>query len=81
MTGRFGSEAYAMEELVAELGAAFLSATFGVTAEPRSDHARYVGSWLTVLKRDTRAVFASASQAQRAADWMMAKSQPVAAAA
>ena len=81
LSGRFGSEAYAMEELVAELGAAFLSATFGVTAEPRSDHARYVGSWLEVLKRDTRAVFAAASKAQAAADWMLAKTHGLAAAA
>lgn len=81
LTGRFGSEAYAVEELVAELGAAFLSATFAVTAEPRSDHVRYVGSWLTVLKRDTRAVFTAASKAQAAADWMLAKTQAVAAAA
>ena len=73
MTGRFGSEAYAVEELVAELGAAFLSATFGVTAEPRADHARYVGSWLAVLRNDTRAVFAAASHSQRAVDWMHAR--------
>lgn len=81
MTGRFGSEGYAVEELVAELGAAFLSASFGVTAEPRADHARYVGSWLTVLRNDTRAVFTAASKAQQAADWMHARMRPVAAAA
>jgi antirestriction protein ArdC len=81
LSGRFGSESYAMEELVAELGAAFLSAAFGVTAEPRADHARYVGSWLTVLKRDARAVFAAASKAQAAADWMLARTQGLAAAA
>jgi antirestriction protein ArdC len=67
---RFASEAYAMEELVAELGAAFLCATLGISNSPRPDHAAYLSSWFTVLKRDKRAVFAAASQAQKAVDWM-----------
>ncbi len=57
LSGGFGSEAYAMEELVAELGAAFLSAEFLVPNAPRPDHAAYVASWLRVLKSDTRAIF------------------------
>ncbi|WP_011583102.1 MULTISPECIES: ArdC family protein [Chelativorans] len=67
---RWGDEGYAMEELVAELGAAFLSADLGLTPEPRADHAAYIGSWLEVLKNDKRAIFAAASHAQRAADFL-----------
>jgi antirestriction protein ArdC len=63
---RFGDEAYAMEELVAEIGAAFLCSVFGMSAEPRPDHAAYVGSWLKVLRNDNRAIFAAASKAQEA---------------
>jgi antirestriction protein ArdC len=70
MTGRFGSDAYAAEELVAELGAAFLSAGLGLTVEPRADHAGYIASWLKVLKDDKRAIFTAASKAQQAVDWM-----------
>lgn len=81
LTGRFGSGAYAMEELVAELGAAFLCATLGVSPEPRADHARYVASWLEVLRNDTRAVFTAAAKAQQAADWMHARARPAALAA
>jgi antirestriction protein ArdC len=67
---RWGDEGYAMEELVAELGAAFLSADLGLTPEPREDHAAYIGHWLNVLKNDKRAIFTAASHAQRAADFL-----------
>lgn len=67
---RFGDEGYAMEELVAELGAAFLSADLALTPEVREDHAAYIGSWLKVLKGDKRAIFTAASHAQRAADFL-----------
>lgn len=70
--GRFGSAAYAGEELVAELGAAFTCASLGFSIEPRLDHARYVAHWLDILKSDTRAVLTAASKAQQAADWMAA---------
>lgn len=69
-SGRFGSEAYAFEELVAEIGAAFLCATLGVTGELR--HASYVGNWLKVLKSDKRAIFTAASAASKAADFLLA---------
>ena len=59
-----------MEELVAEIGAAFICADIGLSPEPRTDHADYIGAWLKVLKNDTRAIFAAASQAQRAADYL-----------
>lgn len=67
---RFGDEGYAMEELVAELGAAFLSADLALTPEVREDHAAYIGPWLKVLKGDKRAIFTAASHAQRAADFL-----------
>jgi len=73
MTGRFGSEAYAMEELVAELGAAFLCGDLGITPQPREDHARYIRNWLTVLKGDKKAIFTAASKASEAANWLIAK--------
>jgi antirestriction protein ArdC len=67
---RFGSEAYAMEELVAELGAAFLCAELGITPEPRPDHAQYITHWLGVLKADKKAIFTAASKAQGAVDYL-----------
>ena len=67
---RWGDAGYAAEELVAELGAAFLCADLGVTPEPRDDHASYVASWLEVLKSDKRAIFTAAAHAQRAADYL-----------
>lgn len=76
LRNRFGSEAYAMEELVAELGAAFLCSTLGLSNDPRPDHAAYLTAWLEVLKRDKRAIFTAASQAQKAIDWMAARAEP-----
>ena len=55
---------------MAELGAAFLCADFGLVLEPREDHAAYIADWLGVLKADNRAIFAAASHAQRAADFI-----------
>jgi len=67
---RFGSEGYAVEELVAELGAAFLCADLELALEPRPDHASYIATWLKVLAADNRAVFAAAAHAQRAAEFI-----------
>jgi antirestriction protein ArdC len=64
---------YAREELVAEIGAAFLCADLGITPETRPDHAAYVASWLTVLKSDKRAIFGAAALAQKAVDWLAKK--------
>jgi antirestriction protein ArdC len=69
---RFGDDAYAMEELVAELGAAFLCADLQITDEPRVDHAQYLGHWLTVLKADKKAIFTAASKASEAATFLAA---------
>ena len=67
---KFGDEGYAREELVAELGAAFLCADLGITPDIREDHAAYLGHWLDVLKEDKRAIFSAAAHAQRAADYL-----------
>ena len=66
----WGDEGYAREELVAELGAAFLCADLALTPEPGTDHAAYIQSWLKVLKDDKRAIFSAAANAQRAADFL-----------
>jgi antirestriction protein ArdC len=66
LSGRFGREGYAMEELVAELGAAFLCSDLGVSNRPRPDHAAYIAHWLAVLKKDTGAIFTAASKANEA---------------
>jgi antirestriction protein ArdC len=67
---RFGDDAYAAEELIAELGSAFLCADLRITPEIRDDHASYLDHWLKVLKADKRAIFTAASHAQRAADYL-----------
>ncbi len=67
---RFGDEGYAREELVAEIGAAFLCCDLGITPEIRDDHAAYLGHWLAVLKEDKRAIFQAAAHAQRAVDFL-----------
>lgn len=67
---RFGDNAYAAEELVAELGAAFLCADLEVSLIPRPDHACYIASWLKVLKADSKAIFTAASKAQEAVTWL-----------
>ena len=68
---RFGDNAYSIEELIAELTAAFTLAHLGLSSEPREDHAQYIASWLRVLKADKRAIFTAASKAQQAADFMI----------
>ena len=67
---RFGDAGYAREELVAELGSAFLCADLGITPEIRADHADYIGHWLKVLAEDNHAIFSAAAHAQRAADFL-----------
>lgn len=69
LSNRFGSADYAMEELIAELGAAFTCARLGLDTEPRRAHAPYVGSWLQVLLGDSMAIFTTASKVQEAADY------------
>ena len=63
---------YATEELIAEIGAAFLCADLGITPEIREDHAAYIAHWLIILKQDSHAFFRAGAQAQRAADYLKA---------
>ncbi len=70
LSRRFGDEAYAMEELVAELGSAFLCAELSITNVPRPNHAAYVASWLKVLKSDVRAIFTASRKATTAAGYL-----------
>ncbi|MET3794348.1 ArdC family protein [Aquamicrobium terrae] len=68
-SGSFGTKKYAFEELVAEMNAAFCCATIGIV--PTVRHADYIGSWLEVLREDNRAIVRAASQASKAADWLL----------
>ena len=68
---RFGDDAYAAEELVAELGAAFATARLGIANTPRPDHAAYLSHWLRILKADPKALFLTAAKAQAAVDHLM----------
>jgi antirestriction protein ArdC len=70
LTHPFGSAGYAREELVAEMGAAFLCAALGI--RPTVRHADYIGAWFEVLSEDNRAIFRAASAASKAADWLLA---------
>ncbi len=70
----FGSKDYAREELIAELGSAFLCASLGIV--PTVRHADYLAGWLDVLRGDNRAIFRAASAAGKAADWLLARRDP-----
>ena len=59
-----------VEELIAELGAAFLCAELSITSEPRPDHASYIANWLSVLKSDNRAIFAASAKANQAVSYL-----------
>lgn len=67
----FGTKGYAREELVAEMGSAFLCAALGTA--PTVRHADYIGSWLEVLREDNHAIFRAASAVSKAADWLLAR--------
>ena len=66
----WGDEGYAAEELVAELGSAFLCADLEITPQVSDRHAAYMTSWLRVLLDDNRAIFRAASHAQKAVDFL-----------
>jgi len=74
LQNRFGSEAYAREELIAELTSAFLCAHLGIVPQVR--HTDYLGHWLQILKADSRAIFHAASQASKASDFIFAFRHP-----
>ena len=67
---RFGDEGYSREELVAELGSAFLAADLGLYLEPREDHAAYIAGWIKVLQNDKRAIVSAAAHAERAVKYL-----------
>jgi antirestriction protein ArdC len=69
LSGSFGSKKYAFEELIAEMNAAFCCASLGIV--PTVRHADYIGSWLEVLREDNRAIVRAASQASKAADYLL----------
>jgi antirestriction protein ArdC len=69
LSGSYGTKKYAFEELIAELGAAFSCASLGIV--PTVRHADYIGSWLEVLREDNRAIVRAASQATKAADYLL----------
>ena len=77
----WGDAAYAHEELVAEIGSAFIASDLELAIEPREDHASYIASWLEVLKNDTRAIFRAASCAWKAVDYLNGLQLPNAGAA
>ncbi len=66
-------EDYAREELVAELGAAFVSGAVSIKLHDREDHAAYLAHWLEALRNDKRCIFTAATQAQAAADWLLSR--------
>ena len=66
----WGDEGYAREELVAELGAAFLCADLAITPEVQEGHASYIASWIRILENNNRAIFQAAAFAQRAVDYL-----------
>lgn len=73
LKNRFGDDAYAFEELVADMGGAMLSAYLGITSEIRKDHVQYVGTWARRMKADAQAFFTAASKAQLAMDYLLKK--------
>jgi antirestriction protein ArdC len=73
-TGRFGSQSYAFEELVAEIGSAYLCADLGIHGNT-NDHASYIDNWLQILKKDKRAIFKAATLAQQAHGFILKSSE------
>lgn len=76
LAGRFGRRAYAAEELIAELGAAFVLADLGLARTPHPDHAAYLSSWLPLLTADPRALATAAAAGSRAADYLATLQTP-----
>lgn len=77
LTGRFKEHSYAVEELIAELGAAFACAQLGIAPGKHQDHASYIASWLACLRADKRAIFTAAARASDAVAFLDSK-QPAA---
>ena len=73
---RFGDNQYSAEELIAELGSAFICAELGISPQPRLDHAQYLKHWLAMMKADNRAIFTAAARAQEAVNYLMSLQAP-----
>lgn len=71
LSGKFGGEKYAAEEIIAELGAAFCCAKLGITNEPRLDHSQYIANWLQALKNEPRFIFKASAEAQKATTYLL----------
>ena len=72
LKNRFGSDAYAAEELIAELSSAILGAELGLPVTHLDHHASYIASWLKILKSDERAILTAAAKAEEAASLLLA---------
>jgi len=72
---RFGNGAYAMEELVAELGSAMLAGQLGISNKPREDHAKYLNGWIKAIKQDSNIIFKMASFADKATKYLLDKQE------
>lgn len=77
LSGRFGDEAYAMEELIAELSAAFTCASLGMEIDPREDHGKYIKSWLKKLKEDKKAIITASSKAAQASEYILESDEEI----
>jgi antirestriction protein ArdC len=73
---RFGDRATAAEELVAEIGAAFLAAELQFTQDTRPDHAQYLAHWMKLLKDDPKAIFTAAAKASQAVTYLKGLQPP-----
>ena len=69
---KFGSNAYAFEELIAELGAVFVTCQLGINVAPRVDHAKYLNNWLEVIKSDKKAMIKAFASANKASEFILA---------
>jgi antirestriction protein ArdC len=76
LTQRFGKAERAAEELVAEIGSAFLCAELDITQDVRADHAQYLANWLQLLKGDPKAIFAAAARASEAVNYLNGLQRP-----
>ena len=69
-SGQFGSDAYAIEELVAETGSAILSAILGISQTVRADHAKYINSWIEQLQNKPEQVIKAINKSSRAVEFL-----------
>jgi antirestriction protein ArdC len=71
LSGRFGDNSYAFEELVAEIGSVFLCSMLGVKSEPSPANAQYLNHWMEVIKKDKKAIVKAFGLAQKASDFVL----------